>query len=82
MKFVREHKLTLDEDELKLKELYLWFKDSAKEHILKIHDSILILEKYNLIVERVTSKNPGTIVYEDEFQISVIPFRSYRKRVI
>jgi len=106
MGFIRDHKSTLDEDELILKDLYVWFKnhldvphwyinedreygvrskafswfkDSAREHILKINDSIIVLEKYNLIVERVTSKNPGTIVYEDEFQIAAIPFKWQHK---
>lgn len=59
-----------------------WFKDSAKEHIQKIYELIEILERYDFIVERVASKNPGYIVYEDEFQISAIPFRANRNKVI
>ena len=59
-----------------------WFKDSAKEHIQKIYEIAVILEKYDLIVERVTTKRPGRIVYEDEYQISAVPFSIDRKKVI
>jgi hypothetical protein len=58
-----------------------WFKDSAKIFIQKIHELIIILEKYDLIVERITTQDPGYIVYSDEFQIVAIPFKSERKRV-
>jgi hypothetical protein len=58
-----------------------WFKDSAKVFIQKIHELIVILEKYDLILERVTTQHPGTIVYSDEFQIVAIPFKSERKKV-
>jgi hypothetical protein len=52
-----------------------WYKDSAKEHIRKMHEVISILVKYELIVEIVTTKNPGYIVFEDEHQVSAVPFR-------
>ena len=59
-----------------------WFKDSAKNHIQKIHELIEILERYDIIVDRVTTQNPGYVVYEDEFQISAIPFKAHRNYVI
>jgi len=59
-----------------------WFKDSAKEHIQKIHELIEIFERYDIVVERVVSKSPGYIVYEDEYQISAIPFKADRNKVI
>ena len=59
-----------------------WFKDSAKEHIQKIHELIEILERYDFIVDRITTQNPGYIVYEDEFQVSAIPFKAHRNKVI
>jgi hypothetical protein len=107
MHFIWEHRLTKDDDEAKLKELYAWFKshlnappwftnpkgypheskalswfkDSSKEHILKMHEVMQVLEKYDIIVERLTSKAiPGTIVYEDEFQISAVPWGGFRKK--
>jgi hypothetical protein len=108
MGFIRDHSLTDDEDESKLKGLtswfeenldapkwfanpvgrrhetksLSWFKDTAKEHILKVNELIEILEKYDLIIERVTSKDLGHKVYEDEFQVSAEPLKSHRKRVI
>ncbi|MFI5136427.1 MAG: hypothetical protein ACHQIM_01285, partial [Sphingobacteriales bacterium] len=59
-----------------------WFKDSAKEHIKKIQELIEIAEKYDIIIERIASKNPGYIVFEDEYQVSAVPFKTDRKRVI
>jgi|SRR5579863_110052 len=59
-----------------------WFKDSAKEHIKKIQDLIEIAEHYDIVIERIASKNPGYIVFEDEYQVSAVPFKIDRKRVI
>ncbi|HEY2581899.1 MAG TPA: hypothetical protein VGI43_08835 [Mucilaginibacter sp.] len=59
-----------------------WFKDTAKEHLLKVNELIEVLEKYDLIVERITTKNPGYVVYEDEYQVSAIPFKADRKKTL
>ena len=106
--FLRDHKLTQEEDVLILKTLmkwfdaYLpkpdkfsnagnknpaaislsWFKDTAKVDIKKIFELKEILNKYEIFVETLNSKNPGYIIYEDEFQVSAIPFKSDRNRVI
>jgi hypothetical protein len=58
-----------------------WFKDSAKQHIKKIQEFIDIAERYDLIIDRVFTKNPGYVVFEDEYQVSSVPFKSDRKRV-
>jgi hypothetical protein len=59
-----------------------WFKDTSKEHIKKIYEIREVLNKYGIIVEVVTTKNPGYIVYEDDCQISAIPFKNDRKKVL
>ena len=59
-----------------------WFKDSAKIDIQKIFEVREILLKYGIVVEMVTSKNPGYIVYEDQYQASAIPFKNDRKKVL
>jgi len=59
-----------------------WFKDSAKQHIKKIQDFIEIAERYDIIIDRIASKNPGYIVFEDEYQVSAVPFKTDRKSVI
>jgi hypothetical protein len=58
-----------------------WFKDTAKTDIQKIFDLKEILLKYEIVIEMVTSKKPGYIVYEDKHQVSAIPFKSDRKQV-
>ena len=58
-----------------------WFKDSAKEHIFNIQESISILEKYNIIVERVAIKNPGKIRFTDKYQISAEPLSDKQKKI-
>ncbi len=47
-----------------------------------MQELIEILEKYDLIVERLISKNPGYIVYEDEYQVSAVPFKANRYKVV
>jgi hypothetical protein len=51
-----------------------WFKPTAKEHIARIRDVIVILQLCGYHIKQFTSSKPGYIVYEDEFQIVAEPF--------
>lgn len=51
-----------------------WFKPEAKEHIMKARVLADVLESKDIIVEQIKTKNPGKIVYEDEYQIYAKPF--------
>ena len=48
-----------------------WFKDTpaAQEWISCFREIVAILEDSDVEVGMLTTENPGTIVYEDEFQI-------------
>ncbi len=59
-----------------------WFKHTATLHLQKMYEMIVILEKYDVIVTRVKRDRCGYIVYEDEYQVSSIPFRIDRKVVL
>ena len=48
-----------------------WFKDSAKDSIKKIRELSIMLESHGLMVRTLRSKNPGKILYEDDFQVVV-----------
>lgn len=58
-----------------------WFKDSSKEHIKKIYEIGDILYKYSIVIEVITTRSPGYIVYEDNYQVSAVPFKTDRKKV-
>lgn len=51
-----------------------WFKDNDKTKSLteKLEFYFRILRKYNVDVVKSQSDNPGTIIYEDEYQVGVI----------
>jgi hypothetical protein len=51
-----------------------WFKDSAKEHIAKMHALKQILEAHGVVVDVIQTNRPGYVVYEDEFQVAAEPF--------
>jgi len=53
-----------------------WFKPEAAEHISKIHEMIAILEDHGYAVEMIKTPNPGYVVYEDDHQVTAIPFSS------
>lgn len=46
-----------------------WFKDTAEEPIKKMWDIVSLLQEYGIRVRVLRSKNPGKILYDDEFQI-------------
>ncbi|MET9273265.1 HAD-IA family hydrolase [Kribbella sp. NPDC003557] len=52
-----------------------WFKDPIPPPMRELVDSLLeILDAHDVAWEQVTSGDPGTIVYEDEFQVGVVPY--------
>lgn len=59
-----------------------WYKSSAKNHIQRMYDLKVVLEKYDIVVDVVKRENPGTIIYEDEIQVSALPFRTDRPDVL
>jgi len=48
-----------------------WFKDTAEPSIKKMWEIAALLEEHGIAVRLLRSKNPGKIVYEDDFQIVV-----------
>lgn len=46
-----------------------WFKSSAADMLLHINPLIDLLEKYDVDYAVIYSDNPGTVIYEDEYQI-------------
>ena len=59
-----------------------WFKCTAGEHLQMMYEMIAILEKYDITVWRVKAHRPGYIIYEDEYQVSGIPYREHKNAVL
>jgi len=57
-----------------------WFKASAQEHIDKMGALAVLIERYGYQTQRIRSKQPGYVVYEDDAQIVAEPFRDKRSR--
>jgi len=58
-----------------------WFKNTASKHLKVMQCFIEIAKQNNIVIERIVSKKPGYIVFEDEYQVSAVPFKSDRKKV-
>jgi len=59
-----------------------WFKDTAEVYIKNMNVLAKILENYHVKVERISSQKVlGKQIYEDESQVTVIPFRDVKKKV-
>lgn len=52
-----------------------WFKDDALEAIKRMWDLAALLEEHGRTVRFLRSKNPGRVVYEDDFQIVVAEYK-------
>ncbi|MEU3917846.1 hypothetical protein [Streptomyces sp. NPDC029004] len=50
-----------------------WFKSSARELIKRADGYLEILAAHGVDCQRVESPNPGKIIYEDEYQVVVVP---------
>ncbi|OSZ82756.1 hypothetical protein CAP35_05695 [Chitinophagaceae bacterium IBVUCB1] len=52
-----------------------WFKSTATEHLKRMYEMKVIIEKYDITVLVIKRENPGYIVYEDDFQVSTLPHK-------
>lgn len=48
-----------------------WFKDTADPSIKKMWEIVALLKENDIAVRLLRSRNPGKIVYEDDFQVVV-----------
>jgi len=53
-----------------------YFKETATKHINKMWDLVHFLKENNKQVKILKSKNPGEILYEDEYQIVVREYKN------
>lgn len=51
-----------------------WFRDSAHEHIRRMREMVEILKRHGISVRQLVTDRPGSIIYEDDFQICAEPF--------
>lgn len=59
-----------------------WFKDSAQQCIRNMNELTHLLEQHQVVIERIHAKKlPGKIIYEDDYQVTILPFREGRKQV-
>lgn len=52
-----------------------WFKDSATDAIHKFRSLAALLEHHGRGVRMLRSRNPGKILYEDDFQVVVLEWK-------
>ncbi len=58
-----------------------WFKDTSTLYIKRMNELFNILKRYNIEVDRISSKKlTGKKIYEDEFQVTIIPYRNNLKK--
>ena len=53
------------------KDVVAWFRDDAAEPIRRMWDVVALLEDHGRPVRLLRSKNPGRVLYEDDFQVVV-----------
>jgi hypothetical protein len=53
-----------------------WLKMSANEHVARMRELAILLKHKDVDVEEIRTNKPGYVVYEDEFQVTAIPFGS------
>ena len=50
-----------------------WFKSSARDLLKRVDGYLELLAAHGIECRRLESSNPGRVVYEDEYQIVVVP---------
>jgi pyruvate-formate lyase-activating enzyme len=57
-----------------------WFRDSAQSMVTRLWDLAAVLQSNDVPVRFLTTRNPGTIVYADHYQVAAIIRSSPRRR--
>jgi len=52
-----------------------WFKPTARSAIDRVRGIVALLETHGLTVRMVTTAEPGSVIYEDEWQVVAKPRR-------
>lgn len=55
-----------------------WFRDTAREHLVRMWEMVEIVSTYGVMVEQIRTARPGYVVYEDDFQVTALPFDETR----
>jgi hypothetical protein len=61
--------LSQDRNELAIS----WFKSQSQECISRVWEVVHILEENGIAITKITTENPGHVIYEDSFQIVAWP---------
>ncbi len=56
-----------------------WFKPQARRPIAKVRSIVVLLQARDVAVEMVTTAEPDTIIYEDQWQVVAKPPRKHRR---
>ena len=57
-----------------------WFRDTADEHLARMHELKRIVEANGYIVSVIKEDRVGYVIYEDEDQVVAEPFKDTRTR--
>lgn len=52
-----------------------WYRRSAEDHIRRMRELCIVLERYGIATETIRTSRPGVIVYDEENQTAAVPFR-------
>ena len=57
-----------------------WFKDTARTPLEKAWEAVSLLREQGVPIEMIKSEDPGTIIYEDDWQVAAKPRKKNRIR--
>ena len=67
-------------DEPRNERAICWFKDTAKAPLEKVWEMVSFLRERGVPIEMIKSEDPGTIIYEDDWQVAAKPRKKDRIR--
>jgi hypothetical protein len=58
-----------------------WFKPGVQRFLSRLWERAFILRDHGLHVELITIRKPGSVTYEDEWQVAAVPWSRPRRRL-
>jgi hypothetical protein len=55
-----------------------WFKTEATECITRIWSMVRLLEEHGVVIDKITTRHPGWVIYDDKWQVVAHPPGTFR----
>jgi hypothetical protein len=59
-----------------------WFKSTSHRHIKHAWNLKVLLSEANVLMDFITTKDPGAVIWQDDYQVVALPWKRHKDGVV